>query len=399
MRATDGKQHVLTIDTCPIILDGKLIRIMFLCTDVTTERDLKRAVQEKEREHDRQMRVMRSLLAGHGLQLVATLRNVETRIVACQRLVSATDNTPASLNEVFQYVHSIKGDASAYELEVLAQTAAAIEAKLSDLRTEAEHGQPADPTSIAQELAEGVRQMSLALEQVRQMVAAASPVGSDILDQVAVRNRDLVALHEVCVSASEPVQQVVNRLLSQPFAELVAPLQHSAQRWAERLNKQISIEIQGGNVYVSRSLAQVLPAAMTHLVRNAVSHGIETPAERRKAGKPETGSIRLQCREAGHDVEIHVVDDGRGLDAAKLLEVQPAATGVSAEDIAFLPGTSTAEGAAVRAGIAGCGVGLGAVRAELARLDYGVALVSTAGKGVDVRLFRTQLDVTREARQ
>jgi len=393
VRAIDGRQRVLTVDTRPIVLDGQLIRIMFLCTDVTSERALEKAVQEREEEHDRQMRVMRALAAGHGLQLVATLRNVEARVTASERIIAAGGLTTTDLNEIFQYVHSIKGDASAYELEILAQAAAVIEGRLTDYRAEAEHGQTSDTASMARELAEGLRRLSDALQRIREMLVAVSPVGSDILDQVTVRSSDLVALDRASLHATAEVREVVNRLLSQPFGELVGTLVSSAQRWAQRLGKQVTVEIEGGNHLVPRSLAQALPVAMTHLVRNAVSHGIETPQERQLAGKPETGAIRLQCRQAGHDVEIHVVDDGRGLDEQRLRELDPSkCSGRAAAELAFLPGLSTADASAAREGIAGFGVGLGAVRSELARLQYRVELLSTPGRGVDVRVFRSAHD-------
>jgi len=384
----DGQEHILTLDVRPIVLEDRLIRIMFLCTDVTAQRALEQTVQKRDVEHDRQMRVMRALVAGNGQQLVATLRNVEDRLTACRKVLETSSLTSSDVNEVFEYVHSIKGDASAFELESLVQASAVMEAELSNYRIEAQHAAAPEPAEALQTLREALTRVWDALEGVRAMLVTASPLGADILDQVTVRLSDLVALDQACTLGSPDIRELVNRVMARRFGELLLMLVPAGQRWAQRLSKEIALEVEGRNVLVPRELARVLPAILAQLVRNAVSHGIETPGERQSVGKPTTGLIQLICLERGRDVEVRVVDDGRGLDEDRLQAFTTIeARQLSTAETAFLPGMSTADDATTRSGIAGCGVGLGAVRSELARLDYCVDLKSVPGKGVDVRLF------------
>jgi len=264
-----------------------------------------------------------------------------------------------------------------------------MEAELSNYRIEAQHAAAPEPAEALQTLREALIRVWNALEGVRAMLVTASPLGADILDQVTVRLSDLVALDQACALGSPDIRELVNRVMARRFGELLLMLVPAGQRWAQRLSKEIALEVEGRNVLVPRELARVLPAILAQLLRNAVSHGIETPGERQSVGKPTTGLIQLICLERGRDIEVRVIDDGRGLDEDRLqASTTIEARQLSTAETAFLPGMSTADDSTTRSGIAGCGVGLGAVRSELARLDYCVDLKSVPGKGVDVRLFR-----------
>ncbi|MDB5685622.1 MAG: chemotaxis protein CheA, partial [Rhizorhabdus sp.] len=132
-----------------------------------------------------------------------------------------------------------------------------------------------------------------------------------------------------------------------------------------------------------------------HLLRNAVDHGIEPPAVRQAAGKPERGSIQLSARVAGDQVTIDVTDDGAGIDAAKIRRiavsrgiVTQAAAEAMDEDAAlaliFTPGFSTAEAVT---DVSGRGVGMDAVRTAIERLGGRVGIGSAIGEGSSFRLI------------
>lgn len=129
------------------------------------------------------------------------------------------------------------------------------------------------------------------------------------------------------------------------------------------------------------SLARVLGGVFTHLIRNAIVHGIERPETRTAAGKPPGGVIRIAADETKDGPVVVVEDDGQGMDLAQITE-RAAAIGHdpavgSVQELAFLPGLSTAR----RPGdLAGRGVGLYAVRAELASVGYVVEVSSKAGE-------------------
>jgi HAMP domain-containing protein len=382
----DGEMHVLAIDVRPITFENQLVRIMFLCSDMTAQRSLERTMQQQEAEHDRQMHVMKAILGGNGLQLVDTLRNIDDRIAASQQVLTKTALDAADINEVFQYVHAVKGDASAFELQSLVQTSTVMESYLGNYRVEVQHGATPDPKSTRRELESTLSAIASSLREVRTMVVAASPSGADIFDQMMVRRTDLLALNEACASSNDHIRELVSRALAQPFGTLIWSLVPACQRWADRLSKQVSLEIEGQSVLVPHQLAQVLPAILTQLVRNAVAHGIESEQERVLAQKSRIGRILLRCVESSSHVEIHVADDGRGLK-----EELAGASHLSASEMAFLPGISTADPATASAGIGGCGVGLGLVRAELVSVGYAVELKSVHGQGLDVHIHPTRV--------
>jgi signal transduction histidine kinase len=397
VKGRDGERHVLTIDTRPIVLDGQLVRIMFLCTDVTAQRQFEAATREREAEHDRQIRVMRALVSGSGLQLVATLRTIDKRLAACEGLLRAAEVAPGDMDELFQVIHSIKGDASAFELDLLVQSATLVEAELSNYRGELQHGETV-ASSWIKSLDQGVTRIAGALHATRAMVASASPLGEEILDMVAVRNHDLVALRTACANASQPIKTALNQTLSQRFGPLVQNLAQACERWAGRVSKKAVLEVRGYDVLVPDELAQVLPGVLTQLVRNAVSHGIEKPEARLSAGKDETGRIELSCECRDASIEIRVADDGNGLNEA-LLAAQVTRVSLTPGDAALQRGVTTADASTIEAGIAGRGVGLGAVQSELAKVGYSVQLNSVPLHGLEVRLYRSQHTLKCEGSQ
>ncbi|HEY5955438.1 MAG TPA: ATP-binding protein, partial [Polyangiaceae bacterium] len=397
VKDSDGEKLILTIDTRPIVLDGQLVRIMFLCTNITAQRQFEEATRERDAEHDRQIRVMRALVSGSGLQLVATIRTIERRLAACEEILHSAEVGSGELNELFQVIHSIKGDASAFELDLLVQSATTVEAELSNYRGEMLHGEFVSSTWV-RSLNQGVTRIASALHATRAMVASASPLGEEILDMVAVRNQDLVALRNACANADLAIKAALNQTLAQRFGPLVQNLAQACERWAERVSKKAVLEVLGYDVLVPDELAQVLPGVLTQLVRNAVSHGIEKPEARLSAGKVETGRIELRCERRDDCVEIRVVDDGNGLNEAQLAaQVQRAS--LRPCDAAFQGGVSTADDSTIEAGIAGRGIGLGAVRTELAKAGYSVHLNSFPLHGLEVVLYRSENALVGEGNQ
>ncbi|MEI8246537.1 MAG: Hpt domain-containing protein, partial [Lentisphaerota bacterium] len=155
-----------------------------------------------------------------------------------------------------------------------------------------------------------------------------------------------------------------------PFIEGVRDFPRSVRDLSRKLGKKISLEIIGESIAVDKDILDRLNAPLNHLVRNAVDHGIETPEERLKAGKVETGIVRLSARHWAGMLNISISDDGKGIDIEKIRE-KAVSKGLASAEIAvklteaellefmFLPGFSTA--AAVTE-ISGRGVGLDVVQ-------------------------------------
>ncbi|MBU1081970.1 MAG: chemotaxis protein CheA, partial [Spirochaetes bacterium] len=158
------------------------------------------------------------------------------------------------------------------------------------------------------------------------------------------------------------------------------------------LGKEVELLTEGGHTELDKNAVEGLVDPLMHLIRNAVDHGIEAPADRERAGKPRTGSVRLSARHDGGSVVIRVSDDGRGIDwdrvAAIAVERGLAPPGgkpspEELEDMLFAPGFSTQ---AEVSNVSGRGVGLDVVKTAIERLGGGVEISSAKGSGTEFSL-------------
>ena len=383
VRDAAGSRRELELEFRPILDQGRIARLMVLCTDVTASRELERQVAEKDKEHERQMRAMRNLAAG-GAQLVVNLlasaRSAaqRTRQVICSERPDRTD-----LASSFRAMHTIRGEAQLFNLETVTAAASQVESTLVRLGDDAT---PASLPGLRAELLANLDNLDHAVTRAETMLVEASPTGRAILDQVTVRRSDLDAIEPHLATASADLAALLSRLTARPFGELVLGLPDAAQRWAERAGKLVALDIRGTDVMVPRKLAAVLSGVVTHLVRNAVAHGIESAADRAACGKDERGIVTVSCRPVDDGVEMQVTDDGAGLAAERVASIA-ASIGLkpsAPEDSVFAEGLSTAGDADAPDALAGRGMGLAAVRQDLAAVGYEVSLRSERGRGVQV---------------
>jgi two-component system chemotaxis sensor kinase CheA len=187
----------------------------------------------------------------------------------------------------------------------------------------------------------------------------------------------------------DDLQKSVMKIRMVPVEQLFRRFPRLVRDLAKDTGKQVELMLAGESTDLDKSILDMLAEPLAHLVRNAVDHGIETPADRAAAGKPPQGTIRLSAYHHAHQVVIEVSDDGRGIDRKRLLSkaiergiVSAAESGrlTDAEilELAFHPGFSTAERVTQ---VSGRGVGLDVVRAVADRLKGTVTLSSTPGLG------------------
>jgi two-component system chemotaxis sensor kinase CheA len=156
---------------------------------------------------------------------------------------------------------------------------------------------------------------------------------------------------------------------------------------ANKLGKKVNLVTDGGNTELDKTVIEKISDPLTHLVRNSVDHGIESPEERAAAGKPEEGTVTLSAFYKGGSVMITITDDGKGLDKDKIIAkaiengVITSAEGMSDTDIfnmIFASGFSTAE---VVTDVSGRGVGMDVVRKNIQSLGGSVFIKSEPGQG------------------
>jgi len=204
------------------------------------------------------------------------------------------------------------------------------------------------------------------------------PLRNRLADVMAFQSRVLNDLQRsVMKIRMVPVEQLFRR-----FPRIVRDVAHHR-------NKQAVLVTSGQDTELDKSILDTMAEPLTHLLRNAVDHGIESPEERVKAGKPAQGTIRLNAYHQGNQIVLEVSDDGRGIDTAKVLGRAVERGLVKPHDIkrlkeseihqfVFQPGFSTAEQVTE---ISGRGVGLDVVQTVLNRLKGTVSIENRPGQG------------------
>ncbi|HEY2344451.1 MAG TPA: Hpt domain-containing protein [Xanthomonadaceae bacterium] len=204
------------------------------------------------------------------------------------------------------------------------------------------------------------------------------------LDDVT-RQYETLLLQQSRVSSE--LQDGLMRTRMVPFDALVPRLRRVIRQAATETSKQIQLKVEGAQGEMDRNVLDRMTAPLEHMLRNSAVHGLETPAERRDAGKPEEGTVTVSMRREGSEVVMNVSDDGRGLnrDAIRKKAIERGLLKPDAEVsdnalYAFIleSGFSTAD---TVSRLAGRGVGMDVVHNEIRQLGGSLQLDSTAGKG------------------
>ncbi len=190
------------------------------------------------------------------------------------------------------------------------------------------------------------------------------------------------------------MQEGIMQTRMQPIGTVFNRFPRIIRDMSRQLSKQIEVQIEGAEVELDKSIVEMLVDPLTHIIRNCADHALETPADRKRAGKNPTGVIHLHAYHEGGQINIAVHDDGRGIDARKVLDKALAKGLVSKAQAAemtdreivhliFAPGFSTAEQVS---DISGRGVGMDVVRTNVEKLGGHVEVETEVGMGTTVRL-------------
>ena len=362
----------------------------------------------------------------------------------------------ARLDSIFRFVHTVKGNCGFFDFPRLEALSHAAEDALADVRAGRRHAdgplvsavlavidrigemiaaieageempagddsaligalEPGAETAAAPAVAataEAQGKASAAPRTIRLSVELLDRVMSTVSDMVLARNELARRLRES--ESDVPVDGAFERLSSiiaemrdaitrtrmQRIENLFVALPRMVRDLSAELGKQILVDIEGGDVELDREMIEMIRDPLTHIIRNAVDHGIETPAERLKAGKREIGILSVSARQSGNQILIGIQDDGRGIDGKKLVEKavasgvvdKAAAAALSPREqlaLIFEAGLSTAKEVT---SISGRGVGMDVVRSNVERIGGIVEVDSTLGLGTRMTL-RVPLTLT-----
>ena len=185
------------------------------------------------------------------------------------------------------------------------------------------------------------------------------------------------------------LQEGVMKTRMQPIGNAWAKLPRLVRDLANELGKKIELEMRGADTELDRQVLELIKDPLTHMVRNSGDHGLEKPADRRAAGKPETGRILLNAYHQGGHIIIEIGDDGRGLPVDKIrakvlaqgLTTEAELAQMSEHDVLrfiFRPGFSTAQQIT---SVSGRGVGMDVVKTDIERIGGTIELRSKEGRG------------------
>ena len=362
----------------------------------------------------------------------------------------------ARLDSIFRFVHTVKGNCGFFEFPRLEALSHAAEDALADCRAgrrvpdgalvsavlgiidriaemvaaiEAGEEMPAGDDSaliaalapgaegaaapVALAAADGQGKASAAPRTIRLSVELLDRVMSTVSDMVLARNELARRLREsptdVPVDGAferlsaiiAEMRDAITRTRMQRIENLFVGLPRMVRDLSTELGKQVLVDVEGGDVELDREMIEMIRDPLTHIIRNAVDHGIETPAERLKAGKREIGLLSVSARQSGNQILIDIHDDGRGIDGKKLVEKAVSSGVVSKADAAqlspreqlaliFEAGLSTAKQVT---SISGRGVGMDVVRSNVERIGGIVEVDSRPGEGTRMTL-RVPLTLT-----
>ncbi len=227
----------------------------------------------------------------------------------------------------------------------------------------------------------------------------------DLVGELIISRIRLSALAEKIKSKTLTEELIVSgRLIAGIQKEIVearlVPAGNVFQRFkrlvrdvSKELNKEVRLKIIGADIGLDRTILETMIDPLVHLIRNSLDHGIEFPAERRAAGKDETGVIKLWCRRERNFVIIEINDDGKGVDFTEIAKrsgdaqtIEGRSSGFSSEELCHIltsPGFSTRKKAGK---YSGRGVGMNAAKKAVESLGGAITIESIAGKGTSVHL-------------
>lgn len=236
-------------------------------------------------------------------------------------------------------------------------------------------------------------------EYISELMQGAHLKANHCRDLLSQRLTEVDAYDRRSNSLSQRLNREVLQARMRPFSDGIQGLQRLVRDVSRSLNKKIKLDIRGLATQVDRDILEQLQAPLNHMIRNAMDHGIELPAERKKTGKDETGTIRLEAMHTAGMLSIIIQDDGRGINL-EMLRNKIIDKGMATADMAnnlteselldfmFLPNFSTRDTVTE---ISGRGVGLDVVHSVMQKLRGQIRASTDLGKGLK---FQLQLPLT-----
>jgi len=245
------------------------------------------------------------------------------------------------------------------------------------------------PLSLIDQLMNGVSDMVLARNELSRKLRTgdASPELETAFERLSA-----------CIA---DMRDTISKTRMQRVDRLFMAIPRMVRDLGRELGKSIELKLEGGDVEMDREMVEMVVDPLTHIVRNSIDHGIESPADRIAAGKPEVGTLKVSARQSGSQIVIEVADDGRGINIDAVAHKIVSAGIMTEQDVAklsnaakleliFTAGLSTANQVTA---VSGRGVGMDIVRANIERIGGIISLSNNPGNGLTITM-RVPLTLT-----
>jgi two-component system, chemotaxis family, sensor kinase CheA len=335
--------------------------------------------------------------------ILSQLRDGERKLTA--ELVSLILDTADAVRTELRSIEATEKESGAVYPELLRRQAAAV-ARKDETKDEFKDEPEVDPLSAAESgpSADPAKQSALADSTIRVDVGLLNKLMNLVGELVLVRNQILQfnsGRNDAVMNATSQrlnlitteLQGGVMKTRMQPIGMVWGKLPRIVRDLSKACGKQIALQMDGEATELDKTVIEAIKDPLTHIVRNACDHGIETPADRIAKGKPAQGTLLLRAYHDGGNVNIEITDDGGGMDPKVIRRLAVERGLMRATDgrlsdrevlnFVFVAGFSTAREVS---NISGRGVGMDVVRTNIERIGGNVDLISTVGTGTTVKI-------------
>lgn len=371
----NGSKKILALDWNPIIVDEEISKLMVTVRDVTKLKALEYEAANQKRELD----IVAQLIKISSKKYLDFEKTSEKFIAENRELIeSNTDKDTDVLAKLFRNMHTIKGNSRTYGFVFLADIVHEVENTYSELQ------KLGDKSWNQSELLEELERVTKGLYEYTYVYREVLGKGGDdetasedglILDQATIQ-KVLMAIqsiqeHYPQTSESDAltsIKGIFEFASSSPLETILEDIVSSLPSIAKELGKyEPKVSFDTANVLINNQASELVTSVFSHILRNSLDHGIETPDVRIEKGKEQQGNIELSTIVKGDELEIHVKDDGQGINLQRLFEKGVETGRWHADDkpsndeiaqLIFSSGVSTKEQVS---SISGRGVGMDAV--------------------------------------
>ena len=326
-----------------------------------------------------------------------------------------TASSIAAVKEVFDFVDGdcdlvIEAETAADEVEQPPQGELDIAAILKKVREEAPRiveakaaaqgqasapadaaapaaAQSAQRTDVKPTIRVDLGRVDRLINLVGELVINQAMMTQRVLLSSIVRDREVNSSLEELERLTREIQESVMAIRAQPVRPLFQRMSRIVREVADATAKDVRLRTEGETTEVDKTVVELLADPLTHMIRNAVDHGLETPEKRVAAGKPPEGTVRLAAAHRSGRIIIEISDDGAGINRQRVLQ-KAVSQGLVAPDaqlsdgeidnLLFLPGFSTAQAVS---SISGRGVGMDVVKRSIQALGGRISIASAPGQG------------------